>query len=118
MCSLNKSKIKTDSHLNFLSIGKITMDDSTKTGYKVAKSLNKIGITRKGLYKGEVHQTHPSTFPLGLRVILPSVWYVSLGYISATTVAKIGDSLAVRAIKWQRELQSSWTDNPYDGCLC
>ena len=63
MCTLNKSKIKTDSHLIIFSIGKIIMDDSTKTGYIVARSLNKIGITGKGIDKGEVNQTHPSTCP-------------------------------------------------------
>ena len=94
------------------------MDDSTKTGYTVARSLNKIGLTRKGLDKGEVNQTHPNTFPLRLRVILPSVWYVSLGYISVTTVVEIGDSLAVRAIERQGELQSSRIDNPHVGCIC
>ncbi len=95
------------------------MDDSTKTGYTVARSLNKIGITRKGLDKGEVvNQTHPSTFPLGLRVILPSVWFVSLGYISVTSIAEIRDSLAVKAIERREELQSSRIDNSHVGCLC
>ena len=37
--------------------------------------------------------------------------YVSLGYISAITIAEIGDSRAVRAIKWQEEVQPSWIDN-------
>ena len=37
MCYLNKSKIKTNSHLIFLPIGKLIRDDSTKTGYTVVK---------------------------------------------------------------------------------
>ena len=39
MCYLNKSKIKTNSHLIFLPIGKLIRDDSTKTGYTVVKNL-------------------------------------------------------------------------------
>jgi len=39
ICYLNKSKIKTNSHLIFLPIGKIIRDDSTKTGYTLVKNL-------------------------------------------------------------------------------
>lgn len=42
MCYLNKSKIKTNSHLIFLPIGKLIRDDSTKTGYTVVKKPKKI----------------------------------------------------------------------------
>jgi hypothetical protein len=42
MCYLNKSKIKTNSHLIFLPFGKLIRDDSTITGYTVVKKPKKI----------------------------------------------------------------------------
>ena len=57
-----------------------------------------------GLDESEVKQTHSSTFPIGLWVVFSFSLYVSLGYISAITIAEIGDSRAVRAIKWQEEV--------------